>query len=161
MDKEVLEALNDQLNSELYSAYLYLSMAAYFDHMGLSGFSHWMKKQAEEELGHAMKIYGYIYSRGGRVVLKEIKRPPHTWNSVLDVISHALEHEKRVTESIHRLFDLAREKRDRATEVFLHWFIEEQVEEEQVFSEIKQMLEFAGETPQTLLILNSRLAQRK
>ncbi|MCE4620634.1 MAG: ferritin [Desulfurococcales archaeon] len=159
--EEVLKALNKQLNSELYSAYLYLSMASYFDEKGLGGFSQWMKIQAKEELEHAMKIYDYIYSREGRVVLEEIKAPPREWSTVSEVFKQALEHERNVTRSIHQLVDLARSLNDKATEVFLSWFVEEQVEEEKQFSEILQLLELAGETPQSLLLLNAKLGERK
>ncbi len=161
IDEELLNELNKQLNSELYSAYLYLSMAAYFDYKGLKGFAHWMKKQAQEEVEHAMKFYEYINDRGGRVVLEAIEKPPTDWKTVTDVFRHALEHERRVTERIHRLVDLARKHDDKPTEVFLIWFVEEQVEEEKMFSEILQLLEYAGETPQAILMLNAHLAQRK
>ncbi len=161
MDAKVLKALNEQLNSELYSAYLYLSMAAFFDSKGLSGFAHFMKVQAKEELEHAMKFYEYINSRGGRVELYAIQEPPREWASVTDAIRAALEHERSVTRAIHKLVDLAKEADDKATEVFLHWFVEEQVEEEKMFSDILQLLELAGETPQALLMLNAKLGERK
>ncbi len=161
MNSELLEALNKQLNAELYSAYLYLSMAAYFDYKGLQGFAHWMRKQAEEELGHAMKFYEYINDRGGRVVLYEVEKPPSDWGTVTDVFRHAYQHEKKVTESINKLVDLARKHDDKPTEVFLQWFVQEQVEEEKSFAEILQLLEYAGEKPQSILMLNSHLAQRK
>ena len=161
VDAKVLKALNEQLNSELYSAYLYLSMAAFFDSKGLSGFAHFMKVQAKEELEHAMKFYEYINSRGGRVELYAIQEPPREWASVTDTIRAALEHERSVTRAIHKLVDLAKEVDDKATEAFLHWFVGEQVEEEKMFSDILQLLEFAGETPQALLMLDAKLSERK
>jgi len=161
LSEKVLNALNKQLNSELYSAYLYLSMAAWFDYRNLKGFAHWMKVQAKEELEHAMKFYEYINDRGGKVVLEDVKAVNYEWKSVTEVFEYALEHEKNVTKRIHELFDLARAEGDRATEVFLHWFIQEQVEEEKTFSEILQTLKYAGETPQVVLILDRQLAERK
>ncbi len=155
------EELNKQLNSELYSAYLYLSMAAYFDSMNLRGFASWMKVQAKEELEHAMKIYEYINDRGGRVKLDAIKAPPTQWSSVSEAIEHALRHEESVTESIGRLYRLAKELGDEATEVFLHWFINEQVEEEALFSDLLNKVKAAGEDPRALLMLDSVLAGRK
>ncbi|MEB3806751.1 MAG: ferritin [Desulfurococcales archaeon] len=159
--KELQDELNKQLNRELYSAYLYLSMAAYFDYKGLSGFAHWMRVQAKEELEHAMKFYEFINDRGGRVELYKVDEPPREWKSVTDVFREALEHEKIVTKHINDLVDLARKLDDKPTEVFLHWFVTEQVEEEKIFQEILQLLEFSGETPQAVLMLNARLGQRK
>ena len=161
LKREMLDALNSQLNAELYSAYLYLAMAAYFDSKGLKGFAHWMRVQAEEEVEHAMKFYDYINDRGGRVILGAIEKPPTEWDSITDAIRAGLEHERAVTEAIGSLVDLARKLGDKPTEVFLHWFIEEQVEEEKSFAEILQALQLAGESPQALLLLDQRLAQRK
>ena len=161
MKERILSALNEQLNRELYSAYLYLSMAAFFDSKGLGGFAHFMKVQAKEEIEHAMKFYEYINSRGGRVELYAIQEPPKDWSSITEAVKAALEHERSVTRAIHRLMDLAREEGDKATEVFLHWFVKEQVEEEKLFSDILQLLKLAGETPQALLMLNARLGERK
>lgn len=158
---ELLKALNTQLKNELYSAYLYLSMAAYFDAKGLTGFAQWMKVQAREELEHAMKFYDYINDRGGRVILEAIEKPPTDWESITDVFRAALEHEKKVTANINNLVDLARKHDDKATQVFLNWFIQEQVEEEKSFAEILQLLEYVGEKPHTVLMLNAKLAQRK
>ncbi|ADM28135.1 Ferroxidase [Ignisphaera aggregans DSM 17230] len=158
---KIVEALNKQLNRELYSAYLYLAMASWFDSRNLKGFAHWMKVQAREEVEHAMKFYEYINDRGGRVVLEDIKAVQIEWKSVTEVFEYALEHERNVTRYIHELFNLARSEGDRATEVFLHWFINEQVEEEKTFSEILQILKYAGETPQIVLILDRQLAERK
>lgn len=157
----MLNELNNQLNKELYSAYLYLSMSAYLDARGLPGFAKWMKAQAKEELEHAMKFYEYINDRGGKVSLNSIPKPPSEWNSVKEVFEKALQHEKTVTESIWRLATIAEEEKDRATLAFLQWFINEQVEEEKTFTEILGKLELTGETPQTLLILDAKLGERE
>ncbi len=161
LSEKLLEALNKQLANELYSAYLYLSMAAFLDSKGLPGFASWMKAQAKEELEHAMKFYEYINDRGGRVRLDAIPKPPEEWNSVKDVFEKALLHEKSVTASIYMLAEIAEEERDWATQVFLQWFIEEQVEEEKTFAEILGKLELSGETPQALLLMDSKLGERK
>jgi ferritin len=161
MDERILELINKQINSELYSAYLYLSMAAYLDHKGLPGFAKWMKVQAKEEVEHAMKFYEYVNDRGGRVKLEAIEKPPTEWESVTKLFEEALEHEKFVTDSINKIFDAAREVGDKATEVFLHWFIDEQVEEEKTFSEVLGLLKMTNEHPQALLMLDSKLGQRE
>ena len=161
LSEKLLEALNKQIVNELYSAYLYLSMAAYLDAKGLPGFATWMKAQAKEELEHAMKFYEYINDRGGRVRLDAIPKPPQDWPSITDLFKQALQHEKTVTASINRLAEMAEGEKDRATQVFLQWFIEEQVEEEKTFTEILGKLELTGETPQTLIILDAKLGERK
>jgi ferritin len=109
VNERILDLINKQINSELYSAYLYLSMAAYLEHKGLPGFAKWMKAQAKEELEHAMKFYEYVNDRRGRVVLEAIEKPPSEWSSVTGLFEDALKHEKHVTESIHRIFEAARE----------------------------------------------------
>jgi len=159
--EKLLNALNKQLNSELYSAYLYLAMASWFDYRNLKGFAHWMKVQAKEELKHAMKFYEYINDRGGRVVLEDIKAVNYEWKSITEVFEHALEHERSVTKRINELFELARAEGDRATEIFLHWFVQEQVEEEKTFNEVLQTLKYVGEIPQAILVLDRQLAERK
>ena len=161
LSEKLLEALNKQVVNELYSAYLYLSMAAYLDAKGLPGFATWMKAQAKEELEHAMKFYEYINDRGGRVRLDAIPKPPQDWVSITDLFKQALQHEKSVTASIYRLAEIAEEEKDRATQVFLQWFIDEQVEEEKTFMEILGKLKLAGEVPQALLMLDAKLGERK
>ncbi len=157
----MLNELNNQLNKELYSAYLYLSMSAYLDAKGLPGFAKWMKAQAKEELEHAMKFYEYINDRGGKVSLNSIPKPPSEWNSVKEVFEKALQHEKTVTESIWRLATIAEEEKDRATLAFLQWFINEQVEEEKTFSDIINKLELTEDKPHHLLVLDSKLGERE
>jgi len=160
ISEKLLEKLNEQINKELYSAYLYLGMAAYFEERGLSGFAHWFKVQAKEETEHAMMFYNHIMDRGGKIILRPIQAPPNNWQSITEIFNQALKHEKEVTKSIHEILDLAREIRDKPAEVFLMKFVEEQVEEEKIFTDILQILEYAGETPQTVLMLNVKLAQR-
>ncbi len=157
---EVEEALNEQINAELYSSYLYLSMSAYLEEENLSGFAHWMQIQAQEEAVHAMKIQNYVQERGGRVILDEIEKPPVEWNSALDVAEMTLEHEQKVTSLINELVDLAEEVGDHATRQFLQWFVEEQVEEEDSADELVQQLKMAGDDPRGLMMLDREFAAR-
>ncbi len=154
------KALNNQLNSELYSAHLYLSMAAYFETETLPGFAHWMKVQHQEELDHAMRIFEYLNDRNGRVVLQSIDQPPTAFESALDVMEMALEHEKIVTRMIENLYREAQAREDYATHVLLEWFIEEQVEEEKAALDIVEHLKRIGDDGTGLLILDARLASR-
>ena len=160
MEERIEEALNDQHNAELYSAYLYLSMASYFEHRGLPGFAHWMKIQVQEELIHAMKFYDFINERGGRVILKAIEGPPTEWENPLDLFEAALKHEIMVTKMINDLMELAISKKDHATQIFLQWFVTEQVEEESSFGEIVQRLRLIGEARQGLFMMDRELGQR-
>jgi len=128
--KKMQDALNEQVNAELYSAYLYLSMAAYFESTNLAGMANWMRVQTQEEQFHAIKLYNHILERGGKVVLKSIDAPPLEWDSPLAVFKSGLEHEQKVTGLINDLVYLARDERDNASEIFLQWFVNEQVEEE-------------------------------
>ncbi|MCD6573872.1 MAG: ferritin [Thermoplasmata archaeon] len=158
--ERMLEALNKQINEELYSSYLYLSMSAWFDNIGLKGFANWMKVQSKEELGHAMKFYNYIISRGGKVRLHEIKAPPHEWQSPLHAFEETLKHEKHITECINKLVELAEEEKDRATFNMLQWFVDEQVEEEANDEEIIAKLKMI-EGSNGIFMLDNQLAQRK
>lgn len=128
--KEVLTAINEQINAESYSAYMYLSMAAYFEEMGLSGFAHWMKIQYQEEAAHTLKFFNYLIERNGKVELKAIAQVPVNFNGIVDVFEKTLAHENHVTELINHLMDVAVAASDHATQSFLKWFIDEQVEEE-------------------------------
>lgn len=161
ISEKVVKALNVQLNREIYSAYLYLSMSAYFESLGLRGFASWMKVQWQEELLHAMKFFDYIASRGGRVELYEIEAPPKEWKSPLEAFEFALEHEKSVTKRISELVNLSIEERDHATFNMLQWFVNEQVEEEQSFGEVVSKLKLAGNDTRALLFLDSELGKRK
>jgi len=154
------DALNGQINAELYSSYLYLAMAAYFEDINLSGFANWMRVQAQEENMHAMKIYDYVAERGGRVLLKAIDEPPSEWESALAVFEVTYEHEQKVTGLINDLVDLARELRDHATESFLQWFVDEQVEEEQSADDIVQKLKPMEGFKGGLFMLDGELGQR-
>lgn len=153
-------ALNNQLNSELYSAHLYLSMAAYFETENLSGFAHWMKVQHQEEISHAMRLFDYINDRNGRVVVQAIAQPPAEFESVQAVMESTLEHERAVTAMIEDLYREAQAQKDYATHVLLEWFIEEQVEEEKSALEVVEHLKLVGDDGTGLLILDGRLAER-
>lgn len=157
----MVEALNRQINAEIYSAYLYLSMAAYFDSLGLKGFANWMRVQWQEELTHAMKLYDYVVERGGRVRLYAIEEPPGDWGSPLAVFEHTYEHEVNVTKRIHELVELAMEEKDYATYNMLQWFVAEQVEEEANASEIVDKLRLIGSDGRGLLMLDRELAARQ
>jgi len=156
----MLDELNRQVNAELYSSYLYLSMAAYFESINLKGFANWMKIQAQEEVTHAMKFFDYINERGGRVTLDTIKKPPAEWKSPLDVFETTYKHEVNVTKMINSLVDLAIREKDHATYNMLQWFVAEQVEEEASADAIRQQLKFIGKDGRGLLMLDRELSRR-
>jgi ferritin len=160
LSQKMEQALNQQLNAELYSAYLYLSMAAYYSSINFNGFANWMTVQNLEETMHGMKFYNYINERGGRIKLEQIETPPHTWSSPLEVFEETLKHEEKVTGLIHNLVDLAIAERDHAANAFLQWFIIEQVEEEASANEIIQNLKLAGNDPHALFMLDRELGTR-
>lgn len=160
ISKKMEEALNKQINAELYSAYLYLAMAAYFESTNLSGFAKWMELQAEEEKQHAMKLYHYIVERGGRVVLDAIQKPQSEWKSPLDVFEAVYAHEQHVTSLIYNLADIARQEKDYATEVMLHWFIKEQVEEEANASSILERIKMVKDSVNGILQYDKILGKR-
>ena len=161
ISKNMEDALNEQINAELYSAYLYLSMAAYAESKNFKGIAHWLKMQAKEELEHAMKIYNYVFERGGTVKLKEIKQPPTEWSSFVELFKQVYEHEKHVTELINNLLKMAREERDYATEVFLNWFVSEQVEEEDQSRYIYEKLKLVGDNLNALFLIDRELGMRE
>ncbi|MCK4999093.1 MAG: ferritin, partial [Anaerohalosphaera sp.] len=142
------------------SAYLYLSMSAYFETINLSGFSNWMQVQFEEEQFHAMKMFGYLNDRGGKVVLQAIDTPPCKWDSPLAVLEETLAHEVKVTGLVNDLMILAREERDIATENFIRWFIDEQVEEEDNANKLVGQLKMIKDSPQALFMIDRELGQR-
>ena len=154
------KAFNDQVNAELYSSYLYLSMVAYFQNKNLPGFAAWMKAQAQEELFHAMKLYGYIMERGGQVMLAPIAGPPTEWESPLAVMEATLEHEQKVTGLINALVNLAMEEKDHASTIFLQWFVSEQVEEEDNVNDVLNKLKLMGGSGGGLFMLDRDLGQR-
>lgn len=161
MVNETMEkALNAQLNAEVYSGYLYLSMAAYFEDTDLSGFANWMRVQAHEELDHGMKFYDYIIRRGAKVTLTEIEAPQIKWKNPVDVFEHVLTHEKKVTSLINDLVDLAIESKDHATNNFLQWFVEEQVEEEENAMEVLSKVKLGRNSPEIIYKLNEEFAAR-
>jgi ferritin len=161
MNKKLYEACNTQINNEWYSAYLYLSMAAYFDSVNLEGFAHWMKVQAKEEFGHGMKFFDFLNDRGMKVVLKAVAQPPATFASAQEVFEKTLEHEKKVTGLINELYALSKETDDPATGVFLQWFITEQVEEEKSASTILETLKAIPKDSAMVLMLDKELAKRE
>lgn len=158
--KKMQEALNYQLNRELYSSYLYLSMSAYFQSINMKGFAHWMRVQTQEELAHAMKFYDYLVQRGGRVTLSPIESPPLEWGSPLEAFEHVYEHEQKVTGLINDLVALAISEQDHATNNFLQWFVTEQVEEEESASEVVEKLKLVGDATEGLFMLDKELGQR-
>lgn len=153
--------LNKQLNVELYSGYLYLSMAAYFENSNYTGFAHWAKLQVKEEQEHGLKFFDYLLERGHEVKLDAIEKPKNTWESPLEAFSDALNHERKVTTSINNLVKLSKQKDDYATEVFLQWFVTEQVEEEANVSEIVEKIKMIKNHPGGLFMLDHRLSKRK
>ncbi len=154
------KAINGQINAELYSAYLYLAMAAWFVEQDLPGFAGWMRIQVQEEQFHAMKMFDHVLERGGRIDLGAIEAPPGEWKSPLDVFKATLEHEQMVTGLINDLVYLARDERDNATEIFLQWFVKEQVEEEDTASGILGQLKLVEGSPQALFLMDRELGQR-
>ena len=157
---KVQDALNYQLNREMYSAYLYLSMSAYFQSISLKGFANWMYIQAQEEMVHAMKFYNFIIQRGGRVILTDIEAPQKEWDSPLDAFENVYQHEQKVTGLIHDLVNLAIAEKDHATNNFLQWFVDEQVEEEESSSEVTEKLKLIGDGTAGMFMLDNDLGQR-
>lgn len=159
--KETIEkALNAQLNAEMYSSYLYLSMEAYFKSINLDGFANWMNCQMQEESAHARKFYDFINQRGGRVTLTTIDGPETEWDSPVAVMEATLAHEQKVTALINDLLDLALDERDHATNIFLQWFVTEQVEEEDSVNSVLQQLKQTGASEGGLFLVDRELAQR-
>jgi ferritin len=151
-------ALNDQINMEFTAYYTYLSMSAHFEHEGLAGVAAWMAHHAEEEMMHAMKIYTFVHARRGKVTLQAIPAPPNTWNSPLAAFEDALKHEQKVTKSINNLVTMARGESDHATDSFLQWFVDEQVEEEEIVSVAIDKLKLVGSNGSGLYLLDRELA---
>ena len=155
------DALNEQINAELFSEYLYLSMAAYFADEGLPGFASWMRAQADEEHEHAMRIYDYVLERDGRVMLDAIDAPQTTWSDPVTAFEDAYEHEVEISGLIDDLVALARQENDNATENMLQWFVAEQVEEEATAQDILDQLRLVGDDGPGLLLIDRELAQRR
>jgi ferritin len=161
ISEKIVKALNDQINAEMYSHYLYLGMAAYFESENLRGFAAWMKKQAGEEMTHAMKIYDHVIERGAKVVLQKIDAPPAKWDSALAAFENAYKHECGISKSINNIVTMAIAENDHATNVFLNWFVNEQVEEEAQALEIVSHLKMVGDSKGGLLVLDHHLAKRE
>ncbi len=160
LSKKMLEALNDQINAEYYSSYLYLSMAAHCERLNLKGFGNWFRVQAQEEMVHVMKFFDYVLDRGGEVKLKAIEGPATSWASPLAAFEAALAHEQHITARINKLVDLAIAESDHATNTLLQWFVSEQVEEEASADAIVQQLKLAADAPAALFMIDRELGQR-
>ena len=161
LSKSMEDALNRQVNRELYSAYLYMSMSAYFSSANLSGFAKWMRIQAKEERAHATKLYDYILARGGKIALFDIEAPKAKWASATKVFEEVYAHEQKVTGMINALVELATKEKDHASFEMLQWFVKEQVEEEEHASEILAKVRTIGDVPGHLFYLDHQLAKRE
>jgi ferritin len=161
LDAKLEATLNAQVNAELHSAYLYLSMAAYFESVDLQGFANWMRVQYQEETLHGLKFFDYINQRNGRVKLTQLEGPATEWKSPLEAFRQAYEHEKHISKLIANLVQQSRQVGDTSTETFLQWFVTEQVEEEAQTYRIAQQLKLAGNERTALLLLDRELAQRR
>lgn len=161
LGKAVEEAMNEQIKNEFFSAYQYLSMAAYCESENLPGFANWMRMQAREETEHAMKFYNFILDRNGRVVLRGIEEPLVDFGSPLEVFERALEHEQRVTAMINDLYGLAVGENDYASQTFLQWFVTEQVEEEKNAGDVVDTLKMIGDKSEALFLLDRELGKRR
>jgi ferritin len=160
LTEKVQNALNDQFNAELYSSYLYLSMHAYFKSINLDGFANWMYQQAKEELLHAMKFYNFINQRGGRAKTAAVAEPPSEWDSPLAVFEETYSHEQKVTGLINDLVEIANEAHDHATQIFLQWFVTEQIEEEENASGVLEQLKLMQGHVGGLFMIDRELEKR-
>lgn len=160
LNPKIQEALNQQIKYEMYASHLYLSMSAYCESIQLPGFAHWLRLQSDEERAHAMKFFDYINDRDGRVVLQAIDQPPAEFETVMDVFEQTLEHERKVTTAIHKIYDLAVQEQDYPTQVLLQWFVNEQVEEEKNAGQIVEQLNMVGSEGVALFLLDRELASR-
>jgi len=160
INEKVRKAFNEQINHEIFSAYLYYSMAAYFHSLGLDGMAQWMRVQVLEELEHAQKFFDHIVERDGKVELGAVEKPQAEWESPLDAFKAAYKHEQFITGKINELMKLSREENDYASQSMLQWFVDEQVEEEASTSKIAQQLEMVKDSPNALLMLDRELGAR-
>ncbi|SNB44923.1 ferritin [Geobacter sp. DSM 9736] len=160
LNKTMTEALNRQLNEELYSAYLYLSMSSYAGSIGLKGAANWFMVQYQEEMAHFMKFYTYINNQGEHVVLLPLAAPPSEFDSLLDMFEKTLKHEQHITSCINDLVDLALREKDHATSIFLQWFVTEQIEEEENDRDLIAKLKLIGDNGQGLLMLDNEMGTR-
>lgn len=157
MDNKLIELLNQQINFEFYSAYLYLAMSTYFSEINMDGFAKFMKSQAKEELEHAQKIYDYLLLRNEKISYQRIEAPDTDWVNAQDVLNDAIEHEKMISSKIHELYKIAKELDDFATMNFLNWFVEEQLEEEEKFRVLKEKIKAFDECACTLEAMDREL----
>lgn len=160
LNEKMEAAINGQINAEIYSAYLYMSMATWFDAKQLPGMAHWMRVQAQEEMTHTFKMYNYVNERGGRVLLTAIDGPQTVWDSPLAVFEAVAAHEAKVTGLINGLMDLALEIKDHASVSFLHWFIDEQVEEESSAGEVVGKMKLAQNDSSGIFMMDNELGAR-
>lgn len=160
ISQSMQEALNKQINREMYSAYLYMAMSAYASEKGLKGFANWFMVQYHEEMLHAMKFYEYVLRQGKNVKLLSLQEPPSEFESPLDMFEKTLAHEQFITKCINELVELAIKEKDHATQIFLQWYVTEQVEEEENDNDIIAQLRLLKESPQALMMLDRELAQR-
>ena len=152
--------INEQINKEFYSGYLYLSMSANLKELGLFGFASWMKLQAKEEVEHGLKLFDYLISRNSFVTLKQIRTPEFEFNGILSIFNHIYEHEQCITSSVMKIAKTAEEECDRTTLAFIDWFINEQVEEEQVIKDIIKRLKLFGDDKTSLFLMDKELSDR-
>lgn len=160
LKQKIEKAINKQINAEMWSGYLYLSMSSYFESIGLSGFAHWMWIQAREEMSHAMRLFHHVVERGGRVILEPIDKVQTEWKSPLHVFEETYKHEQKVTALINDLLDLSIQEKDHATSNMLQWFVDEQVEEEASADDIVQKLKLIGKNGNGIFMLDNELGQR-
>jgi len=160
MKEKIVDAVNRQIQAEFQSAYHYLAMSARFEELNLKGAAQWMRTQWQEETVHAMKFFDFLVRRGGSPRLMVLSAPETEFNTAAEAFEETLEHERRVTALIHSLYDLAVEEKDYSLQTLLHWFIDEQVEEEEAAEEIIQSLKLAGESGEGLLLIDRELGQR-
>jgi ferritin len=160
ISKKMSDALNAQINAEMFSAYLYLAMSAWCSERSLAGFANWMRVQAQEEMSHATKIYDYVLERGGHVALDAIDKPAADWASPMAVIEETAQHEAKVTSLINDLMALANKEKDYASHIFLQWFVTEQVEEEASVGEVLERLKMIGKDSAGMFAMDLELAKR-
>ncbi len=161
ISKDLQDTINDQINFELYSGYIYLSMATWLEEQNLAGMARWMEMQAKEEYEHAMRFYKFVFDRGGRVTMKPIAGPQTEWDSPLAAFEDAYEHEKKVSKRIYDIGEMAEKEGDKATQSFLKWFYDEQVEEEEQTARIRDLLKKIGDSIPALFQLDAKLGARE
>lgn len=160
INQKMEQAINDQIQKELYSSYLYLAMSAYSETQNLKGFAHWLKLQHDEEKEHAMKLVDYLLERGGKVAYQALEAPPAEFGTPIEVFEQVLAHELYITDSIHKLYELAVAEKDIAAQIFLQWFVTEQVEEEANVTEVLEKLKMIGDKSSGILYMDKAMAKR-